>query len=218
MCCRHYMLWLHSICRQSDSYGCCPMEVAVCCNDSSGHCCPQGYPICDNNHHVCKDHLTNSVPKTPRVEARKLAMTPDLYLQYFTGFMAGIEIEIGTDDLSACAKETFDAAESLVQFFRYVTQLRYSDFNRDIALEELSEFLHSYAFGKINCVNVLKESTDLFDKLLAKFENPGKLVQTMIDNLWFRGNYIYRELKRAEHAGPFETGLHYGSAATLLIQ
>lgn len=200
------------------SYGCCAMEVAVCCNDEGGHCCPQGYPICDNNHHVCKDHLTNSVPKQPRIEARKLAMSPDYYSKLLAGIFVGIEAEVGTDDLTACVQETFDAAESLLQLLRYATETHYNDFNQYIVIEELSEFLHTYTSGKVNCLKVVNESTNLLNKFLRRLDNPAQLVADVADKLWSRGNYIYSEVKLSQSVGPYEAGIQFGAAFALLIQ
>lgn len=56
------------------SWGCCPIENAVCCNDDEGHCCPIGYPICDVEHKTCKDHMGFEAPPFLRKEHKELDM------------------------------------------------------------------------------------------------------------------------------------------------
>jgi hypothetical protein len=154
----------------------------------------------------------------PNLHSHELTLSPEDYSDFLTGFLVGIEIEMGTDDLTACADETYKAAEAVYQFVRYIREVHYSDFNRDIAMEELSIIFHSYAFGKINCVNVLQESTSLFNNFLVKLEHPVKLAQTAVDNLWFKGNYIYREFTRSQTGDSYKSGVHLGTAFALLIQ
>lgn len=113
-------------CPEGNGFGCCPMTVGICCNDDGGHCCPQGYPICDNNHHICKDHSTGSVPKQSKVEARRLSLNPKQYTEFLTGFVAGAKAELSPVDLRTCVSETYFATESLIQLTRYLTETHYS--------------------------------------------------------------------------------------------
>lgn len=162
--------------------------------------------------------LLASLAAGEHLHTHELTLSPADYTDFLTGFLVGIETEIGTDDLTACADETYKAAEAVYQFVRYIREVHYSDFNRDIAMEELSIIFHSYAFGKINCVNVLQESTSLLNDFLAKLEHPVKLAQTVVDNLWFKGNYVYREWTRAQTGDSYNSGVHLGSIFALLIQ